>query len=67
MQKSWLLKYITRLDAFPSDGVEDDAASAAYVELWIANSAFTSETRKAFEIPGPKLIEVIGSLYLFCK
>ena len=67
VQKSWLLKYITRLDAFPPDTGEDDASSPAFVELWIANSGFTSEARKAFQVPGAALVEVIGSLYLFCK
>lgn len=66
VQKSYLLKYITRLDAFsPED--ESDVASPAFIELGISNSAFTSESRKAFQVPADLLIEVIGSLYLFSK
>lgn len=64
IQKSYLLKYITRLEAFPS---EEDASAPAYIELHLSNTTFTSETRKAFQVPGALLVDVIGSLYLFCK
>ncbi|DBA75637.1 TPA: hypothetical protein ACH3X2_009071 [Trebouxia sp. C0005] len=64
IQKSYLLKYITRLEAFQSSV---DAASPAYIELHLSNTTFTSETRKAFQVPGPLLVDVVGSIYLFCK
>ena len=64
VQKSYLLKYIARLEAFPGD---QDTASAAFLELHLANTTFTSETRKAFQIPAALLVELVGSIYLFCK
>ena len=62
IHKSYLLKYITRLEAFPS---EQDGS--AFVELHLSNTTFTSETRKAFQVPAASLIEVVGSIYLLCK
>ncbi|KAL0020987.1 hypothetical protein WJX77_003610 [Trebouxia sp. C0004] len=64
IQKCYLLKYITRLEAFQSSV---DAATPAYIELHLSNTTFTSETRKAFQVPGPLLVDIIGSIYLFCK
>lgn len=64
VQKSYLLKYIARLEAFPAD---QDTASAAFLELHLSNTTFTSETRKAFQIPAALLVELVGSIYLFCK
>ena len=64
IQKSYLLKYIARLEAFPAD---QDTVSSAFLELHLSNTTFTSETRKAFQIPSALLIEIVGSIYLFCK
>lgn len=64
VQKSYLLKYIARLEAFPAD---QETSSSAFLELHISNTTFTSETRKAFQMPSTLLVEVVGSIYLFCK
>ena len=64
VQKSYLLKYIARLEAFPAD---QKMTPSAFLELHLSNTTFTSETRKAFQIPSALLVEVVGSIYLFCK
>ena len=56
VQKSYFLKYIARLEAFPGD---QDADSAAFLELHLANATFTSETRNAFQIPAALLVELV--------
>ena len=64
IQKSYFLKYITKLEAFPAD---EATTSYGYIEFHISNTTITSETRKAFQLPGALLIDVVGSIYLFCK
>ncbi|KAK9813236.1 hypothetical protein WJX72_011232 [[Myrmecia] bisecta] len=64
IRKTWTLKHLTRIEAFPGA----DEGGQQYLELWFSNSAFTSETKQAFQVQDQAaLTEVIGTLYLFVK
>ncbi|EIE25400.1 hypothetical protein COCSUDRAFT_46702 [Coccomyxa subellipsoidea C-169] len=65
IRKSWPLKQLSRVEAFPSS--RPDGRPLA-VELWFVSNAFSSEAKLACEAHTPgELLDLLGTLYLFCK
>ncbi|CAL5219240.1 g1034 [Coccomyxa viridis] len=65
VRKSWSLKHLTRLEAFPSN--RPDGRPLA-VELLFGGNAFSNEAKLACEAHTPsELMDLMGTLYLFAK
>lgn len=65
VRKSWPLKHLTRVEAFPSSHPDGRALA---IEFWFAGSAFASEGKLAAEAHTPEeLLDLLGTLYLFCR
>ena len=66
IRKSWPLKHLTRVEAFPS--ARPDGRALA-VELWFSGGAFSGgEAKLAVEAHTPdELLDLLGTLYIFCK
>ena len=65
VRKSWSLKHLMRLEAFPSN--RPDGRPLA-VELQFGGNAFSNEAKLACEAHTPsELMDLMGTLYLFAK
>ena len=65
VRKSWSLKHLTRLEAFPSN--RPDGRPLA-VELQFGGTTFSNEAKLACEAHTPsELMDLMGTLYLFAK
>jgi len=65
IRKSWPLKHLSRVEAFPS---QRPAGQPLAVEFRLVGNAFSSEAKLACEAHTPgELLDLLGTLYLFCK
>ncbi len=65
IRKSWPLKHLSRVEAFPSQRPDGQPLA---VEFWFVGNAFSSEAKLACEAHTPgELLDLLGTLYLFCK
>lgn len=65
VRKSWSLKHLARLEAFPSN--RPDGRPLA-VEFQFGGNAFSNEAKLACEAHTPsELMDLMGTLYLFAK